>query len=177
MTPRGYLLYCAAALARADPQWLATWRPQLIDLVKDIANPDPQDPYFPLARHMDWYEGHSWAGGLTVFADAKNQVGGTGYGGKEGGGGGLKLLIVECGMLHGAWLSCCVLKGSCQQGGDSWQGYGTLARDAPPCCYCAMKQTSKGINTGFAPYAPLAGVHFRGGQRVLLAAHVCPGSW
>lgn len=35
-------------------------------LVRDLANPraDLSDPYFPFARHMDWYEGHSWSTGL-----------------------------------------------------------------------------------------------------------------
>ena len=44
------------------------------DLLRDFANPRDNDRYFPFARHMDWFDGHSWASGYTVFAAGKNQV-------------------------------------------------------------------------------------------------------
>jgi Glycosyl hydrolase family 81 C-terminal domain len=46
----------------------------LDDLLRDFANPRETDRYFPFARHMDWFDGHSWASGYTVFAAGKNQV-------------------------------------------------------------------------------------------------------
>ncbi len=46
----------------------------LNELIRDFANPDAGDRFFPFARHMDWYEGHSWAAGITPFAAGKNQV-------------------------------------------------------------------------------------------------------
>ena len=46
----------------------------LDELIRDFANPETGDRFFPFARHMDWYEGHSWAAGITPFAAGKNQV-------------------------------------------------------------------------------------------------------
>ena len=46
----------------------------LDELVRDFANPDTGDRFLPFARHMDWYEGHSWAAGITPFAAGRNQV-------------------------------------------------------------------------------------------------------
>lgn len=42
-------------------------------LARDIANPSTSDPYFPVTRHKDWYLGHSYAAGLFVFGDGRNQ--------------------------------------------------------------------------------------------------------
>ncbi|MBK9517051.1 MAG: hypothetical protein IPO09_06775 [Anaeromyxobacter sp.] len=69
----GYLLYAAAAVARADPGFAAAHRPGLMALVRDIANPSSADPSFPRFRHMDFFRGHSWAGGLTEHADGQDQ--------------------------------------------------------------------------------------------------------
>jgi len=41
--------------------------------VRDIANPSAADPSFPRFRHMDFFRGHSWAAGLSEFADGQNQ--------------------------------------------------------------------------------------------------------
>jgi endoglucanase Acf2 len=46
----------------------------LDELIRDFANPDAGDHFFPFARMFDWYEGHSWAAGITPFAAGKNQV-------------------------------------------------------------------------------------------------------
>ena len=46
----------------------------LDELIRDFANPDAGDRFFPFARMFDWYEGHSWAAGITPFAAGKNQV-------------------------------------------------------------------------------------------------------
>ncbi|KAL3920268.1 MAG: hypothetical protein SGILL_003348 [Bacillariaceae sp.] len=43
-------------------------------LVRDIANPSPNDS-FPQFRHKDWYQGSSWASGVTnpPYLNGKNQ--------------------------------------------------------------------------------------------------------
>ena len=69
----GYILYAAAALARADPAFATTHRGGLLALVRDIANPSGADPRFPRFRHMDFFRGHSWAAGLTEEPDGQDQ--------------------------------------------------------------------------------------------------------
>jgi len=69
----GYFAYAAAALGKGDSAWLASRRTQIVDLVRDYANPSHQDPYFPVTRNKDWYDGHSWAAGLFNYGDSKNQ--------------------------------------------------------------------------------------------------------
>ncbi len=73
----GYYLSAAAAIGRGpDAQsrdFLSNQRDNLLALVRDFANPLRGDPLFPFARHMDWWGGHSWAGGFTAMGDGKNQ--------------------------------------------------------------------------------------------------------
>lgn len=40
-------------------------------LIRDIANPSAEDPYFPAFRHKDWYLGFSWASGIVVTGQGK----------------------------------------------------------------------------------------------------------
>ena len=63
----GYFIYAAAAIGLQCPEWLSKNRSYILDLVRDYANPSNQDPYFTITRNKDWFEGHSWASGLTVF--------------------------------------------------------------------------------------------------------------
>ena len=42
-------------------------------LVRDVANPSGADKYFPMWRAFDWYAGHSWAKGLFVSYDGKDE--------------------------------------------------------------------------------------------------------
>jgi len=46
---------------------------RLLEMVRDIGNPNENDPYYPFTRHKDWFDGHSWASGLFPFGDSKNQ--------------------------------------------------------------------------------------------------------
>ena len=69
----GYHIYTAAAIARGDSAWAATYREKVNTLVRDIMNPSAADTYFTPWRSFDFFEGHSWAHGLTEVADAKNQ--------------------------------------------------------------------------------------------------------
>jgi endo-1,3(4)-beta-glucanase len=38
-----------------------------------MANPSSSDPWYPVSRAFDWYNGHSWAKGLFESADGKDQ--------------------------------------------------------------------------------------------------------
>ncbi|PRP89321.1 glycoside hydrolase family 81 protein [Planoprotostelium fungivorum] len=39
----------------------------------DIGNPSPQDPFFTVARHKDWYAGLSWASGVPYNGAFRNE--------------------------------------------------------------------------------------------------------
>ncbi len=69
----GYILYAAAALAKADPSFATTHRAGILALVRDIANPSGSDPRFPRFRHMDLFRSHSWAAGLSELGDGQDQ--------------------------------------------------------------------------------------------------------
>ncbi|KAJ9067540.1 hypothetical protein DSO57_1038182 [Entomophthora muscae] len=69
----GYFLYAAAIVGKSNPAWLNKWKDPLILLVRDFANPNPNDEYFPRFRHKDFYDGHSWASGIFDFNDNRNQ--------------------------------------------------------------------------------------------------------
>ena len=69
----GYFLYTSAVVAHYDNEWGSAWYSSIVTLLRDIANPSAEDEYFPVHRYKDWYVGHSWASGLFVFADGKNQ--------------------------------------------------------------------------------------------------------
>jgi len=70
----GYITYAAAGLAHFRPSWGKTWHSAVMSLVRDIANPNADDAYFPKFRHMDWYAGHSWAGGVAMaYLNGRNQ--------------------------------------------------------------------------------------------------------
>lgn len=68
----GYFIYAAAVLARFDASWAATYGSKVNSLVRDIMNP-VADSYFPKFRHMDFFDGHSWAHGFGEEGDAKDQ--------------------------------------------------------------------------------------------------------
>ncbi|KAM3577913.1 hypothetical protein VYU27_000018 [Nannochloropsis oceanica] len=69
----GYFCYCAAVLARFDPEFVRKHKRALTALVADIANDDDASPSFPLARHKDFFDGHSWASGLFEQNNGKSQ--------------------------------------------------------------------------------------------------------
>ena len=69
----GYVVYAAAVLGKGDSEFLNKYYEQLMYYVRDYANPNPKDKYFPLARHHDWYSGHTWSGGLAEYDDNRNE--------------------------------------------------------------------------------------------------------
>ena len=57
----GYYIYAASVIASLDPDrdtdhsWLAINKEKVNLLVRDIANPSLDDPYFPIVRTFDWF--------------------------------------------------------------------------------------------------------------------------
>ena len=45
----------------------------LFSVARDIGNPSPNDPYYTVSRHMDWFAGHSWASGIANGAGSRDQ--------------------------------------------------------------------------------------------------------
>ncbi|OWM64454.1 hypothetical protein CDL15_Pgr020421 [Punica granatum] len=70
----GYFLYAIAVLAKIDPAWGRRYRPQAYSLMADFMNLGRRsNSSYPRLRCFDLYKLHSWAGGLTEFADGRNQ--------------------------------------------------------------------------------------------------------
>ncbi|KZW02911.1 glycoside hydrolase family 81 protein [Exidia glandulosa HHB12029] len=75
----GYFLNAGAVIAKFDPSWLnatngvGTNADMLSFIARDIANPSPKDPFFPVVRHRDWFAGHSWASGIANGAGSRDQ--------------------------------------------------------------------------------------------------------
>lgn len=69
----GYWIHTAAIIGRYDPAWAQANKDWVNMLLKDTCNPISDDPQYPFCRAFDWYNGHSWAHGLTEFADGKDQ--------------------------------------------------------------------------------------------------------
>ena len=70
----GYFIHAAAIIAHLDPSWLPGNKDWVDMLVRDIANPAPQqDTAFPFSRNFDWYHGHTWAKGLFESGDSKDE--------------------------------------------------------------------------------------------------------
>ena len=69
----GYWIYAAAAMAKGNPSWVSTWGDEVMDLIRDIAEPSGADPHYGYMRNKDWFVGHSWAAGLFEFGDSRNQ--------------------------------------------------------------------------------------------------------
>lgn len=73
-----YHVITAAILAIVDREaggntWLTENRQWVETLIRDYANPSEKDPYFPVFRSFDWFNGHSWAKGLFESGDGKDQ--------------------------------------------------------------------------------------------------------
>ncbi|KAK7381131.1 hypothetical protein VNO78_33657 [Psophocarpus tetragonolobus] len=69
----GYFLYGIAVLAKIDPAWGRKYKPQAYSLVADFMNLGRSNSKYTRLRCFDLYKLHSWAGGLTEFADGRNQ--------------------------------------------------------------------------------------------------------
>ncbi len=69
----GYFLYAASIYARYDSSFVKEYGSTVDAIIRDIASSDATATEFPYFRTIDWYEGHSWAGGTARFADGNNQ--------------------------------------------------------------------------------------------------------
>lgn len=70
----GYFLYGIAVLAKIDPSWGRKFRPQAYSMMADFMNlGNRENSNYTRLRCFDLYKLHSWAGGLTEFADGRNQ--------------------------------------------------------------------------------------------------------
>ncbi|MCH84403.1 beta-glucan-binding protein, partial [Trifolium medium] len=72
----GYFLYGIAVLVKLDPDWGRKYKPQAYSLMEDFMNWSTcSNPNYTRLRCFDLYKLHSWAGGLTEFADGRYQKG------------------------------------------------------------------------------------------------------
>jgi endo-1,3(4)-beta-glucanase len=62
----GYHVYGAAVATKHDTTWGATFAEQFLLYARDYMNPSQDDTYFVPWRLMDWFAGHSWAGGISL---------------------------------------------------------------------------------------------------------------
>ena len=64
----GYHIYAAAVVSKFNRKWLDKYYEHVLLLIRDIANPSENDPYFPTWRHKDWFLGFSWASGIVTLS-------------------------------------------------------------------------------------------------------------
>lgn len=71
----GYIIYAAAAIAKIDGAYFndPLKKGAIEALVKDICGYDEADTLYPVARHKDFFDGHSWASGLWQQGNGKGQ--------------------------------------------------------------------------------------------------------
>ncbi|KAF5092715.1 hypothetical protein D0Z00_004449 [Geotrichum galactomycetum] len=74
----GYFIHAAAVIGKLDYDlangtWVRDNKAFVNSLVRDVANPSGDDKYFAVWRSFDWYAGHSWAKGLFVSYDGKDE--------------------------------------------------------------------------------------------------------
>ncbi|KAG6656181.1 hypothetical protein CIPAW_04G003900, partial [Carya illinoinensis] len=70
----GYFLYAISVLVKIDPAWGRRYRAQAYSLMADFMNLGKRsNSNYTRLRCFDLYKLHSWAGGLTEFADGRNQ--------------------------------------------------------------------------------------------------------
>ncbi|KAG2411491.1 hypothetical protein I3760_Q005700 [Carya illinoinensis] len=70
----GYFLYAISVLAKIDPAWGRKYRAHAYSLMADFMNLGRRsNSNYTRLRCFDLYKLHSWAGGLTEFADGRNQ--------------------------------------------------------------------------------------------------------
>ncbi|XP_050382808.1 endo-1,3(4)-beta-glucanase 1-like [Argentina anserina] len=70
----GYFLYAISVVAKLDQAWGLKFKDQAYSLAEDFMNINrQQNSNYPRLRNFDFYNLHSWAGGLTEFEDGRNQ--------------------------------------------------------------------------------------------------------
>ncbi len=69
----GYHVYGAAVVSSFDPVWAEEQAESLLFYVRDYMNPSADDDYMVKWRMLDWFAGHSWAGGILAYYNGRNQ--------------------------------------------------------------------------------------------------------
>ncbi|KAL3833437.1 hypothetical protein ACJIZ3_008173 [Penstemon smallii] len=70
----GYFIYGISVLAKIDASWGRKYRTQAYSLMADYMNLSKRaNSNYTRLRCFDFWKLHSWAGGLTEFADGRNQ--------------------------------------------------------------------------------------------------------
>lgn len=74
----GYHVHAAAIVALVDKQfgdgsWVNKAKSWVETLIRDYCNPSSSDPYFPVFRSFDFFNGHSFANGLFAHGDGKDE--------------------------------------------------------------------------------------------------------
>ncbi|KAI9909148.1 hypothetical protein PsorP6_014633 [Peronosclerospora sorghi] len=69
----GYLLYTVAVVGRFRPDFMKMHQVAVMSIVRDIASPYQNDPFFPFTRHFSWFDGHSFASGIYTLEGGKSQ--------------------------------------------------------------------------------------------------------
>ncbi|KAG6971629.1 hypothetical protein JG688_00004364 [Phytophthora aleatoria] len=71
----GYWVYMASVINYLHPTWtrLGDLNNMTRLLLRDVANPSREDPYFPKFRGFDWFRGHSYSHGMTTLGDGKDE--------------------------------------------------------------------------------------------------------
>ncbi|OMJ27828.1 Endo-1,3(4)-beta-glucanase 1 [Smittium culicis] len=72
----GHYIYAVSVIlflfGTNDP-WFSQYKSRIFALVQDYTNSDLHSKYFTPFRHMDFFDGNSWANGLHVFENSRNQ--------------------------------------------------------------------------------------------------------
>ncbi|VEU23208.1 DEKNAAC104327 [Brettanomyces naardenensis] len=74
----GYHIHAAALVVLVDQKYgdgtfLNTSKEWIETLIRDVCNPSDKDPYFPVFRSFDFFNGHSFANGLFAHGDGKDE--------------------------------------------------------------------------------------------------------
>ncbi|ANB11364.1 Dse4p [Sugiyamaella lignohabitans] len=72
----GYFFHAAAVIGQLDKEYGGNWinenRVYVNSLLRDTSNYG-EDKEFPISRSFDWFVGHSWAKGLFLSGDGKDE--------------------------------------------------------------------------------------------------------
>ncbi|CAI8594172.1 unnamed protein product [Vicia faba] len=72
----GFFVYAIAVLVKIDPAWGRKYKAQAYAVLEDYMNLSTSlNSNYSRLRCFDLYNLHSWAGGLSEFADGRNQMG------------------------------------------------------------------------------------------------------
>jgi endo-1,3(4)-beta-glucanase len=72
-----YFIHAAGVVGQIDKElggnWIMENQSWINSIIRDVSNPSKDDIYFPVSRSFDWFVGHSWAKGLFLSGDGKDE--------------------------------------------------------------------------------------------------------